>query len=360
MKRQIVSVAIIAVLLFSALLVFIPPVASDGEGGGGRGMKILMWHDCPSSSNIGWVDYQTAIVAYGASFTRTRSQPSLSYMQQFDLVIYYTGGILGSGWPSASDADRMKAYLDSGGNILWSGHFPAWCASMAGRTTFIRSYFGVYQRSYHYFNYNNHYMIGTNGNLEITGNWMVYYNHPEIYSNYYFHEYWSVTGNGVREMYCQSYSSYATMISVDTSTYKTVCMAFDLNLINSASIQLNLMTKILDFFGGSIVADVEFNPQALNLESNGNWIQFKVYGFPENPEYAHTDVDPTTCYVLGVGADLKFATYSDDAYIGKADRLLVEDAIGSPGAAVEIEVGGSLKDGTDFIGLTTIKAIKNQ
>jgi hypothetical protein len=280
-------------------------------------------------------------------------------MQQFDLVIYYTGGILGSAWPSSSDWNRMKAYLDGGGNILWSGHFPAWSISWSGGSSFLYSYFGAQQVSYHYFNYNNHYMVGTNGNLEITGNWMVYYNHPEIYSNYYFHEYVRVVGNGVREMYCQSYSSssYATMISVEGPNYQTVLMTFDLNLINLGSIQAALMAKILDFFSSGIAATVDVHPETLNLDSNGNWVSVEVEGFPDDPTYDPSQVVEGTVTLENIGSDPNGPSgYVDGAYKCKVDRLLLEDAIGAPGDSVELIVAGDVAD-TSFAGTTTIRAI---
>lgn len=108
--------------------------------------------------------------------------------------------------------------------------------------------------------------------------------------------------------------------------------------------------------GGGIPADVKMEPQSLNLESMGNWVNFKVENFPDNPEYSPLDVDPSQCAVGGVGADLKFATFNNNRYIGKADRLLVEDAIGTPGAEVEVPVTGQLNDGTGFLGNAVIKA----
>lgn len=99
-----------------------------------------------------------------------------------------------------------------------------------------------------------------------------------------------------------------------------------------------------------IPALVRHEPQSLNLDSNGNWVQFKVEGFPDNPEYTPDDVDGTTCGVNGVNADLKFGTYNDNKYIGKADRLMVEDTCGAPDQETEMEISGQLNDGTPFKG----------
>lgn len=112
-----------------------------------------------------------------------------------------------------------------------------------------------------------------------------------------------------------------------------------------------------DLGAGGIPAEVRMEPQSLNLDSNGNYVSFKVTGFPEDPNYTPHDVDPTSMMVKGVGADLKYATFNDNKYIGKADRLLVEDAIGAPDAEVEVEVTGQLNDGTGFMGNAIIKAL---
>jgi hypothetical protein len=106
-----------------------------------------------------------------------------------------------------------------------------------------------------------------------------------------------------------------------------------------------------------IATDVRMEPQSLNLESMGNYVQVKVEGFPENPEYTPYDVDPTTVMVAGVDVDLKYGTYNNNRWIGKADRLMVEDSIGAPGDSKEVTVRGELFDDTKFAGSAEIKAI---
>lgn len=113
-----------------------------------------------------------------------------------------------------------------------------------------------------------------------------------------------------------------------------------------------------EIYGPSgIPADVRIEPQSLNLDSNGNYVSFKVFGFPDNPDYTPHDVDPNYCTVGGVNADLKYGTVNNNKFIGKADRLLVEDAIGAPGDEVEVDVNGKLYDGTSFLGKAVIKAV---
>jgi len=115
----------------------------------------------------------------------------------------------------------------------------------------------------------------------------------------------------------------------------------------------------VEVLGYSIPATVRLEPQSLNLESNGNWMNVKVECFPENPEYTPMDVDGDTVQVAGVNVDLKFGTCNENKFIGKVDRLSVEDAIGLPGDEIEVTVTGNLNDGTAFEGKATIKAILN-
>jgi len=108
---------------------------------------------------------------------------------------------------------------------------------------------------------------------------------------------------------------------------------------------------------GGIAADVKLEPQSLNLDSNGNYVSYHVLGFPEDPDYTPYDVDPTSIEVEGVNTDLKYGTVNNNKFIGKADRLLVEDAIGAPGEEVEVKVRGQLYDSTVFEGTAVIKAL---
>ncbi|MCK5560100.1 MAG: hypothetical protein KAJ51_05880, partial [Thermoplasmata archaeon] len=103
-----------------------------------------------------------------------------------------------------------------------------------------------------------------------------------------------------------------------------------------------------------IPATLRMEPQSLNLESNGNFVNVKVLGFPENPEYTPLDVADDTCEVLGISCELKYGTWNENKYITKCDRLLLEDAIGAPGDDTELEVKGYLQDGTSFKGIAII------
>jgi hypothetical protein len=117
--------------------------------------------------------------------------------------------------------------------------------------------------------------------------------------------------------------------------------------------------NVLTLSIAAIPATTRIEPQTLNLDSMGNWVNVKVEDFPENPEYSPMDVDGTSVAVAGTGTDLKFGTWNENRWIGKCDRLAVEDAIGAPGEEVELAVTGQTTDGTAFMSTAIIRAIQN-
>jgi hypothetical protein len=148
------------------------------------------------------------------------------------------------------------------------------------------------------------------------------------------------------------YGPYGRTVFVN----RQICYQWDVT--NRGDIQTPFIQNVATWFGTpGIPADVRLEPQSLNLDSKGNYIQFKIEGFPENPEYTPMDVDISSVIVGGVGSDLKYGTLNDNHAIGKCDRLLVEDAIGAPGDEVEVDVSGKLNDGTALVGTAVIKAL---
>jgi hypothetical protein len=175
-----------------------------------------------------------------------------------------------------------------------------------------------------------------------------------------------VRPNGVSLGYSMAGSTtYHTIVVSDVGggVGRTVAvmqpMEYNWDVTNRGDILTPFVQNIATWFGGGggIPAEVRIEPQSLNLDSNGNYISFKVEGFPENPEYTPMDVDGTSVMVGGVGADLKYGTWNNNKYIGKADRLLVEDSIGYPGDEMEVDISGQLQDGTGFFGTAVIKAV---
>ncbi len=136
-------------------------------------------------------------------------------------------------------------------------------------------------------------------------------------------------------------------------------LEFNWDNTNRGDILTPFMQNIAKWFSQGIPADVWIEPQALNLDSKGNYVSIKIRGFPENPEYTSFDIDASTVQVQGISIELKFKNFKDHKFFGKVDRLSLEDAIGAPGVEVEITVDGLLNDGTSFVGIGTIKAIKH-
>lgn len=121
----------------------------------------------------------------------------------------------------------------------------------------------------------------------------------------------------------------------------------------TGSMYTNLLVIELEGEFG-IPADMRMEPQSLNLESNGNYMNVKVENFPDNPEYSPLDVAQGTVEVQKIGCELKYDTWNENRYITKVDRLLIEDAIGAPGDDIELEVTGYLNDGTYFKGIALV------
>lgn len=141
---------------------------------------------------------------------------------------------------------------------------------------------------------------------------------------------------------------YSTLIEIDSS--RNVVWQY------AGSLSMPYDAEILD---SAITADVRVEPQSLNLNSMGNYVNVKVEGFPDNPEYIPLDVDGTSVLIEGISCESKYGTWNEDKYITKADRLLIEDAIGAPGDEIELEVTGKLIDGTKFRGTAIIEAHQN-
>jgi hypothetical protein len=104
----------------------------------------------------------------------------------------------------------------------------------------------------------------------------------------------------------------------------------------------------------AIPATMRMEPQSLNLESNGNFVNVKVLSFPENPEYSPLDVTQGSVVVEGINCELKHGTWNDNKYLTKCDRLLLEDVIGAPSEDTELEIVGGLNDGRTFKGMAVI------
>ena len=108
---------------------------------------------------------------------------------------------------------------------------------------------------------------------------------------------------------------------------------------------------LVTFSQAAITAEVDLNPNTLNLKSQGRWITCRI-ALPDGYDVA--DIDPATVYLEGtVPADR--TAVEDDKLMVKFDRSAVQ-ALVAPGN-VELTVTGELTDGTAFEGSDTIRVI---
>jgi outer membrane protein assembly factor BamB len=309
-------------------------MCSDGAG------KVFI---CGYSYGAGYgADYTTAAFSATSGSLLWSDQidgaSSNSYDYAYSVAVdpvagqVYTTGSLEDGTSTYDDRIGTVCYDSTTGALLWKN---------------------AYQSTYAYYAYGYSIAVGPSGTAYVCG--YARYNSVDYYDIVVL----AITSSGSLK-WDWWYDGYTTSSS-DYDYGRGIYVDAQENIAVSGYGygQAGNYDIITAMFGSGIEATCEMEPKSLNLDSNGNWVSFKVESFPENPEYSPNDVDPATCSVGGVNADLKFGTHNNNHFIGKADRLLVEDAVGAPGEEVEVDISGSLYDGTNFMGVATIKAILN-
>ncbi len=103
-------------------------------------------------------------------------------------------------------------------------------------------------------------------------------------------------------------------------------------------------------------ADVTVKPSNLHFNSNAKYLNVRITDFPANPEETPVDIDGSTVKVEGFGTIVKFDKNVDSKFMGKVDRQIIMDAIGTPNNSYELGVSGELNDGTAFYGTCIVKA----
>jgi predicted outer membrane repeat protein len=106
-------------------------------------------------------------------------------------------------------------------------------------------------------------------------------------------------------------------------------------------------------YGGAMSAEVDIEPNTLNLQSKGKWITaFLQLGEDYNVAY----IDPDSVFLEGdIGPDRFWITEDEQVAVAKFDRSEVQ-AILNVGE-VELTITGRLTDGTAFQGTDIIKVI---
>ncbi len=382
-KKTVIGILATAIVILMVLSV-LPAVTSDGENASGpRGADILLVND--GAQTIGVLKIRAALLAGGYSVYYASSESSLpagwddpnNYPSIFWVggCYYYSSYFWFTDVPSSTNSGRITNYVQNGGNFLGSGNAFDYTGHYSGTTE--QPYFYNVLRSY-CGNLWNGGMGGTSSSsyktITISDTTHPIFNDPNLvpYSwtlgwtsstNYVF--WYSPSGllpGGTQIAFSYYTNRHAIVVSdVGGGAGRTVLvrhpLEFNWDNTNRGDILTPFIQNVAKWFSHGIPADVRLEPQSLKLDSMGNFVSIKVEGFPDNPEYSPYDVDASSVNVQGVSVDLKFGTFNENRFIGKADRLSVEDAIGSPGAEIEVGVDGKLNDGTSFMGVTKIKAL---
>jgi hypothetical protein len=386
--------AMVGVLILASLMIMVPTGASDG-GNSTRGADILVVQDGPiaGSSGESILLVLQALSMGGFSWQYVPSEAALpggwddpnNYPSIFWICGDYYTKPAGYEWysnvPTSTNCGKLTAYVQKGGNVMVTGNAASYTGHYSGSTE-IPFYNWVL---HHY--WGNQWGGGGFGYNDMT--YIDYvsdvthelFNNPNLIPSSFSYSYlprvclWGSPGGTLNngQLLMTTRTTWSTrlwdcMVVWDGHEYgpygrtvflnKRLCYQYDMT--NYGDMLTPFVQNVATWFGEpGIPADVRLEPQSLNLDSNGNYVQVKVEGFPENPEYSPMDVDGTSVAVSGVGVDLKYGTWNDNRWIGKADRLMVEDAIGTPGDEVEVGVNGNLNDGTVFIGKAVIKVLQN-
>jgi hypothetical protein len=376
-------------LVFLMVLSAIPSVVSDGGSEvRSRGTNILIVDDTTTGST-GIIDTFMVLSAAGHTVTISKESalPNNWDPANYDSIFWFDGvRYFWMFWwfgeaPTSTNAGKLINYVRNGGNVMVAGPCGDYCGDYPG---------GPGPNEVNYFNEVVHHYCGNQWNGGGTTNSQTTKNmyitdptHPVLTTpnvmpmkwtitatgNYRYGDYYSPSGtlNGGQSIV--KLSDYTNLDQIVVSELgggygKTVFVKSPLEFsaiwkkTSAGDLFTPLIQNIAAWFGpGGIPAEVVLEPQSLNLDSMGNFVNVKVEGFPDNPEYTPMDVDKTSVAVGGVGVDLKYGTWNNNRWIGKADRLLVEDAIGAPGDEVEVNVNGRLNDGVGFAGNAKIKAL---
>jgi len=103
----------------------------------------------------------------------------------------------------------------------------------------------------------------------------------------------------------------------------------------------------------STPAEVDIDPDTLNLTSKGNWITSLIW-LPE--DYSVADIDPNSVFLEDeVRADLFRVDEEEQVAIAKFSRSEVQGILNL--GWVELTVSGELTDGTVFEGTDVIRVI---
>jgi hypothetical protein len=104
-----------------------------------------------------------------------------------------------------------------------------------------------------------------------------------------------------------------------------------------------------------IITQVNIRPRTINLRSRGKWLTCRIW-LPDG--YNTADIDLDTVFLEDEIEPASFRVHSGaPSALALFDRRDLQDILG-PGR-VELKITGQLTDGTEFVGIDTIKVIDN-
>ena len=347
--RKITVEAITVLVVALMLLTVVPMGTSDTTGSTSRqGIKALICYANLDDSGVAAYLQSDSRFSQVDKIDARYSTPSLTQLMQYDVVLTWTNyqysnkNLLG---------DYLKMYVDMGGGVV------VLCFAHHGSTWNLGGQFQTY--GYDPIFQQNSYQSGSSSiGIVLQPTHPIMQGVTSVNPSYYFRT--TSLNAGAQPLFYWA-NGYIGCAVKEIGPGRTVGMNQYPRYDSGAHCDLIIANAAAWAAGGTsaIASEVDLEPQSLNLDSNGNWVSYKVYSFPDNPEYTVYDIDTTSVKVENVDADLKFGTVNNNKFIGKVDRLLVEDAIGSPGQEVEVRVTGQLNDGVAFEGKAIIKAILN-
>jgi hypothetical protein len=114
----------------------------------------------------------------------------------------------------------------------------------------------------------------------------------------------------------------------------------------SASVEIEIIQNIIE-------AEIDIDPDTLNLKSNGKWITAYI-NLLEGYDVSEIDI---SSIMLEGSIPAEWGDIQDTTLMVKFDRREVEDLIGGPSDNVILTVTGELVDGPEFEGSDTIRVI---
>ncbi len=195
--------------------------------------------------------YEAALTALGYPYVMVTGTASLALMQNYEILIWFTGGNRQSGALNAAEIANIKTYLGTGKNAWFLSHRLASALGDPGTTLpgvdpdFLGDYLGaIYNRTYYAY---NSWANGTGDEIGGTNSFQL-----SIPLGRAFSDSMGVNTSATSSMSSSYEKQYA--VKKDNGTWKTVFFGFDLSQVVSVSDRNLLTQRVLDWFRMSTVS----------------------------------------------------------------------------------------------------------